>query len=189
MGSTKSFQPAMNIILPQATTPTRAAAKPRAAAKSVAAAGRKRNRYAAGERLTSLGRLTTRAPTILRDYLRHAASNPALGYRSFTHMVTDCLLDFIKAAASKDIAWARGRAAGDDTVLIHANTERKQVDGIELDGTALAERAMAAANVHDVNMSSFTLTLLFWIATVKHPASDKVVKRTLETARKASFAS
>jgi hypothetical protein len=154
---------------------------------------RKRAIYTAGERQVSLGRLTTRCPTILRDYLKFTASHPMSGYRSFTHMVTVCLLEFLDRlpkTADATLAWAKGRGASDGTVLVHANTERTMsaCSTTCVEGCDLAERAIAVAELHGVNMSSFTLSLLFWMATEKHPPADAKMKRAIAVAKKECYA-
>ena len=159
----------------------------------MAASGRKRTIYAEGERQVSLGRLTTRCPAILRDYLKYASSNPMTGYRSLTHMVTMCLIEFMEEVAKPHdpkMAWAKGRGASAGTVLVHANTERSvsKAGDVFLDGVELAAHALSVAESLEVNMSSFTLTLLFWMATDKHPPSDAKMRRAIAAARKTCFA-
>lgn len=156
-----------------------------------AIAGRKRTVYAEGARRVSVGRLTTRCPTLLRNYLSFTASNPALGYRSMTDMVTRSLVEFLNqlpAPGDPSLVWAKGRGAGAGRVLVHANTERCTNGSVSLDGVELAQRALASAEAHGVTMSSFTLTLLFWMATTKHPAADAKMRRALDAAKKTYFA-
>lgn len=157
----------------------------------------KRTVYSEGQRHATLGRLTTRCPAVLRDYLRFAASNPSLRYRTLTHMLTVCLVDFLAELSSpgeSDIVWARGRGAHAGTVLVHVNTERVEPkDGtldalMPMDGVELAVQAMSAAKAHGVNMSSFTLTFLFWVATNKHPAPNARLKRSVAGAKSGCFA-
>lgn len=160
---------------------------------ALATSGRRRTIYAEGERQSSLGRLTTRCPAILRDYLRCASCNPMMGYRSLTHMVTMCLIEFIEEVAKShdsEMLWAKGRGASVGTVLVHANTERSISKGgdVFLDGVELAAHALSVAESLGVNMSSFTLTLLFWMATDKHPPSDARMRRAIAAARKTCFA-
>ena len=85
---------------------------------------------------------------------------------------------------------SRGRGASAGTVLVHANTERSvsKAGDVFLDGVELAAHALSVAESLEVNMSSFTLTLLFWMATDKHPPSDAKMRRAIAAARKTCFA-
>jgi len=158
----------------------------------------KRTHYTEGERKATLGRLTTRCPTLLRDYLKYASSNPTLGYRTMTHMVTVCLIEFLGVIRKNEAPalWAQGRGARADSVLVHANTERSGLvvngdgdeDGDVLDGIELAAYAKHVADAQGVSLSAFTLTLLTWIANVKHPATNAKMRREIAKATQECFA-
>lgn len=147
---------------------------------------RRRARYSTGARKMSQGRMTTRCPIILRDYLKRVSSDPSLPYRTYTQMASLCLEEFLSLLANdatKSLKFVRGRGLREGTSLVHTNTETLvcPATGESVSGLSLYAKAEATAKSRDLSMASFTLTFLLWMATKKHPPSDGNIRNSIES--------
>lgn len=148
----------------------------------------RRNEYAAGERLESVKRLSTRAPIEVADHIKVVAATGSYGYRSKVQMLSILMHRFLEERPwDKELhgrhafPWHGSRAKSEGVVDFHIELQPVVVHGETVSGATAREMVETTASAEGVSGATFALTFLWWIVMAVHPSKDQEMREKLKS--------